>query len=225
MNLILIGAQGSGKGTQSKLLAQQFGVRPCSSGDLLRAAIAEGSPLGREVQPYLDRGDLVPDELVIALILEQFNESESAGLILDGFPRTLPQARKLDERLAQLGQSIERAIFLDVPRELLMQRLEGRYLCRAQGHLWNIRTKPPRVPGICDIDGSQLYQRTDDTTEKITHRLDIFFRETIQLVEYYDWQDKLLRVDGTRSADVVSQTIVAALRGQTGEDQRPAQTA
>lgn len=212
MNLIMIGAQGSGKGTQAQMLAEGLHLAPCASGELLREAIEQQTPLGRQAQPYYDRGDLVPDELVIEMILERIRTLDANGIILDGFPRNNPQAQALDQRLAEQGQSIDRAIYLDVPREILLDRLSGRYLCRAHGHVWNIKTHPTRVPGICDYDGSPLYQRSDDTSEKIAHRLDIFFNETIRLVGYYSHQGKLLRVDGTKSIDEVNQEILAGLK-------------
>jgi adenylate kinase len=213
VNLILIGAQGSGKGTQSQRLAEQRHLKPVSSGELLRKAIAEGTPLGKEAQPYLDRGDLVPDDLIIGMVLECFDYFEASyeGIILDGFPRNVAQARALDEGLAERRQQIDWVIYLDVPREELLRRLSGRYVCRAHEHVWNIYTHPPRLPGICDYDGSPLYQRTDDTPEKIARRLDIFFTETIRLIDYYRLQGKLLHVDGTGAVDDVTRAILDSI--------------
>lgn len=212
MNLILLGAQGSGKGTQAQRLAEILNLMPCASGDLLREAIAQGTPLGQQARPYVERGDLVPDELVVKMILERIQRLDGTrGIILDGFPRTIPQAEKLDANLAQTGQAISRVIYLEVPRAILLDRLEGRYICRASGHVYNIKTNPPRVPGICDIDGSPLYQRSDDTIEKIEHRLDIFFSETLKLTDYYSRQGKLLRVDGTRGIEDVTRQILNGL--------------
>jgi adenylate kinase len=212
MNLILFGAQGSGKGTQSALLAERFGLESCASGELLREAMDRGTPIGQQVRPYYDRGDLVPDELMVGMILERLaNLTGAKGIILDGFPRNLVQAEILDARLAQMGQSISRVIYLEVPRELLLDRLSGRYICRAHGHVYNIKTNPPKTPGICDIDGSELFQRNDDTGEKIRHRLDIFFSETLQLIEYYARQGKLVIVDGTQSIADVNRAILENL--------------
>jgi adenylate kinase len=212
VNLILIGAQGSGKGTQAERLAQALHLKPCASGELLRKAIAEGTPLGRAARPHYDRGDLVPDDLIIGMVLECIDDRKDAsGIILDGFPRNVSQAKALDDRLAERRQAIDWAIYLEVPREVLLDRLSGRYVCRASEHVWNIRTKPPRVPGICDYDGSPLYQRPDDTPEKIARRLDIFFTETIHLTDYYGLQGKLLHVDGTGSIDGVTRTILDAV--------------
>lgn len=215
MNVILIGAQGSGKGTQAEALEKARGLVPCSSGDLLREHIAQGTPLGLQAQPYVDRGDLVPDELVIGMILQFMRESQAKpgahGLTLDGFPRNIPQAEKLDQELASVGQKIDHVISLEVPRATLLERLSGRWVCRAHGHVYNIVTRPPKRPGICDIDGSELYQRSDDTPEKIARRLDIFFNETIKLLPYYERQGKLTRIDGSQPADAVTQATLAAL--------------
>jgi adenylate kinase len=213
MNVMLIGAQGSGKGTQAQLLEESLNLKSCASGELLRDAIARETKLGKAAKPYYDRGDLVPDELVAGLILERLRElGDAFGIILDGFPRTLTQARLLDDMLAQMGQRIDAVIYLFVPREVLLDRLSGRYLCRANNHVWNIKTHPTKVPGICDFDGSELYQRADDSGEKIERRLDIFFSETIQLVDYYRVQKKLIQIDGNQSVEEVHQRIMESLR-------------
>ncbi len=212
MNLMLLGAQGSGKGTQGALLAERFGLQPCASGELLREAMAQGTPIGQQVRPYYDRGDLVPDELMVGMILERLSSLSGAkGIILDGYPRNLAQAQILDARLAEMRETIERVIYLEVPRALLLERLSGRYICRAHGHVYNIETNPPLRPGVCDIDGSELYQRNDDTGEKIQHRLDIFFAETLPLTDYYARQGKLVTVDGTQSIADVNRAILAKL--------------
>ncbi|HUY75475.1 MAG TPA: adenylate kinase [Ktedonobacterales bacterium] len=214
MNILLIGAQGSGKGTQAELLAQKLHLKPLASGDILRDAIAHETPLGKQARPYLERGDLVPDAIVVGLILDAIQRLDDAqGFILDGFPRTIPQAQTLDERLSAHNEPIEAAVYLEVPREQLLDRLSGRYICRLHGHVWNIKTKPPKVPGVCDIDGSELYQRSDDQPEKIAHRLDIFFSETIRLLDYYERQGKLLRVDGTGEIDRVNEAVIVGIEG------------
>ncbi len=212
MNIIMIGAQGSGKGTQAETLEQVMGLRPCASGELLREHIARETPLGLAARPYVEHGDLVPDDLVVQMILDFVRSHGSEGIVLDGFPRTIAQAERLDADLARMGHRIDRVVYLDVPRALLYERLSGRYICRAHGHVWNIISKPPRVPGICDSDGSELFQRADDAPEKIAHRLDIFFSETIKLLDYYAAQGKLLHVDGARPIDEVTRTIMEALR-------------
>ncbi|HEV7127647.1 MAG TPA: nucleoside monophosphate kinase [Ktedonobacterales bacterium] len=223
MNLILIGAQGSGKGTQAQHLAQHLRLKPCASGELLRTAMKQGTPLGQAAKPYYDRGDLVPDALIIDMLLEAISaiddERDANGIILDGFPRNVAQARALDERLAARQRAINWVVYLDVPRQMLLDRLEGRYVCRANEHVWNIKTNPPRTPGVCDLDGSELYQRADDTSEKIEHRLGIFFSETIRLTDYYGLQGKLLRVDGTGAIAEVSRAILVGI--DSGSAERP----
>jgi adenylate kinase len=213
MNIILIGAQGSGKGTQTELLSREFDLRSLASGELLRDAMERNTPSGQKARPYYDRGDLVPDDIIIGMIVEHLDELDGKrGIVLDGFPRTNAQAYALDVALVQRGQQVNWAIYLDAPRELLVERLSGRYICKAHGHVWNIRTRPPKTPGVCDLDGSPLFQRNDDTGEAVQKRLDIFFRETIHLVEYYEARGKLLRIDATKSIQEVNEAIFAALK-------------
>jgi adenylate kinase len=212
INLILLGAQGSGKGTQATLLSRQLNLQSVASGELLRDEMAAGTQLGLEAKPYYDAGNLVPDRIVIGMILQRLRSLGGAqGIILDGFPRNSAQAEALDRALADLGQSIAAAMYLDVPRDVLENRLLYRYVCTAHGHVWNIKTNPPRVPGICDLDGSKLEHRSDDTPEKIKVRLDIFFGETIHLVDYFGAQRKLVRVDGNRDIETVNREIFAGL--------------
>ncbi len=211
MNIILFGAQGSGKGTQAQMLAEQLKLQPRASGELLRDAIAQETPAGKIAKPYYDRGDLVPDEIVAEMILESMRGV--SGIILDGFPRTIPQAHLLDASLAKVDQRIDAAIYLEVPREVLLDRLSGRWICRANGHVWNVKTHPTRVPGICDLDGSQLYQRSDDSPETINRRLEKFFSETLQVIDYYAQQGKLIRIDGTGAIEHVNEQILSGLSG------------
>ncbi|HEY7022666.1 MAG TPA: adenylate kinase [Ktedonobacterales bacterium] len=218
MNIILIGAQGSGKGTQAELLSREFDLKSLASGELLRDAMDRNTPSGQKARPYYDRGDLVPDDIIVGMIVEHLDELDGKrGIVLDGFPRTNAQAYALDVALVNRGQQVNWAIYLDAPRELLVERLSGRYICKANGHVWNIRTRQPKMPGICDLDGSPLYQRNDDTGEAVRHRLDIFFKETIHLVEYYEARSKLLRIDATKSIQEVNEAVFAALeaRGMT----------
>jgi adenylate kinase len=215
MNVILIGAQGSGKGTQAELLSKEFDLKSLASGELLRDAIERNTPAGKAARPYYDRGELVPDEIIVAMIVESIDKLEGKrGFVLDGFPRTNAQAYALDLALVQRGQQVNCALYLDVPRDLLLERLSGRYICKAHGHVWNIRTRPPKTPGICDLDGSPLFQRSDDTGEAVQKRLDIFFGETIHLIEYYEARGKLIRIDGTRSIQEVNEAVFAALKAR-----------
>ncbi|HEV2581151.1 MAG TPA: adenylate kinase [Ktedonobacteraceae bacterium] len=213
MNIVLIGAQGSGKGTQADLLAEHLGLAHVSSGDLFRKAIEERTESGLQAKKYIDRGELVPDALTVAMILSRLERPDCArGVILDGFPRTIAQAQALDGGLVEVGKQIDLAVYLEVPREELLARLSGRYICKANQHVYNVNTRPPRVSGVCDIDGSPLYQRSDDTGEAVQRRLDIFFNETIQLLGYYDGQGKLVTVNGNQGIDQVQTDLLAVLR-------------
>jgi len=211
--IILIGAQGSGKGTQAEMLSQALGIAHVASGDLFRKAVAEKTELGLKAKVYLDRGELVPDDLTVAMVLNRLEEPDCArGVIFDGFPRTVAQAQFLDKGLQGVGKQIDVAIYLHVPREELLKRLSGRYICKANQHVYNIYTNPPKVPGVCDIDGSELYQRSDDAGEAVQRRLDIFFNKTIRLLDYYSDQHKLEEVDGNQSIDQVHRALLDTVR-------------
>ena len=216
MNIILIGAQGSGKGTQAARLAKSLDIKHIASGDLFRQAISEGTELGAQVKDYLDRGDLVPDSLTVSMILDRISEPDCAnGVLLDGFPRTIAQARALDEATKgpdKVDKQVDCAVYLEVPRELLVKRLSGRYICRAHQHVYNINTNPPKVAGICDIDGSELYQRPDDKGDAVQKRLDIFFKETIRLLDYYQMQQKLLTINGNQSIEQVAADLLNTIK-------------
>jgi len=216
VNIILFGAQGSGKGTQAKKLAKILGVHHISSGDLFRQASEEGTELGKMAQTYLDRGELVPDDLTVTMVFHRINKQDvrQDGCLLDGFPRTIVQAQALDKELASDSRAIKCAIYLSVPRDVLLHRLSGRYICRAQQHVYNIETNPPKVPGKCDLDGSELYQRSDDQGEAVQKRLDIFFHETIHLLNYYQRQGKLVEVNGNQGIEQVEKALLAAVKGQ-----------
>lgn len=215
MNVILIGAQGSGKGTQADLLVKELGLPHISSGDLFRQAMADKTGLGLKVKGYMDRGELVPDDLTVAMILDRLAQPDCAhGVILDGFPRTVVQEQALEEGLHNVGKQIDLVVYLEVPRAELLTRLSGRYICRANQHVYNINTRPPKTPGVCDIDGSPLYQRADDTGEAVQRRLDIFFNETIHLLDYFRAQGKLVTVDGNQSIEQVQKDLLVAIRGK-----------
>ncbi len=201
MNIVLIGAQGSGKGTQAEKLTSSLSISHVASGDMFRKAFDEKTELGVKAKVYTDRGELVPDSRI--------KEPDCArGVLLDGFPRNIPQAQALDEGLKDIGRQIDVAIYLDVPREELLKRLSGRYICRANQHVYNIYANPPKVPGVCDLDGSELYQRSDDKGEAVQKRLDIFFNETVRLLDYYGSQDKLIVVNGNQDIDQVHTDIL-----------------
>lgn len=212
MNIILIGAQGSGKGTQAEQLERTLGIPHVASGDLFRKAIDEKADLGLKAKTYLDRGELVPDDITVAMVLGRLEEPDcSAGVLLDGFPRTVAQAQALDKGLQDAGRQIDLVIYLNVPREELLRRLSGRYICRANQHVYNVNSHPPKVAGICDLDGSELYQRSDDTGEAVQRRLDIFFNETIRLLDYYGGQHKLREVNGNQSIDQVQAALLKTI--------------
>ncbi len=213
MNIILFGAQGSGKGTQADRLAEALGIPHVASGDLFRDAIKAESELGRKAKEYIDQGKLVPDDLTVKMVLDRIQEPDCVqGVLLDGFPRTIAQAQALDKGLEANGRHINVAVYLNVPRDILLSRLSGRYICRARQHVYNINTNPPKVAGKCDKDGSELYQRPDDTGDAVQKRLDIFFNETIRLLDYYRPQQKLSEVDGNQGIEQVQQDLVNAVR-------------
>jgi adenylate kinase len=168
-----------------------------------------------KAKAYNDRGDLVPDAITVALVIHRIEQPDCAhGVVLDGFPRTVAQAEVLDKELQGIGQHIDIAAYLEVPRQELLHRLSGRYICRGNQHVYNINTNPPKVPGICDIDGSELYQRPDDVGEAVQRRLAIFFSETIHLLDYYRAQNKLVEVNGNQSIEQVHQVLVEEVRAQ-----------
>ena len=221
MNIILIGAQGSGKGTQAEKLTQVLGICHVASGDLFREAIDAKTELGMKVKAYLDRGELVPDDLTTTMVLNRIQEVDCAqGVLLDGFPRTVAQAQALDKGLEALGKHIDLAVYLKVPKEELLKRLSGRYICRANQHVYNIYTNPPKVPGVCDLDGSELYQRSDDRGEAVEKRLNIFFKETILLLDYYGQQHKLIEVNGDQSIDQVQEALLSEIKAYMTKDHK-----
>ena len=213
MEIILIGAQGSGKGTQAEMLAQALGIPHIASGDLFRKEIEEKTEIGLKAREYLDRGELVPDDVTIAMVLNRLKQADcEPGVLLDGFPRTIAQAEALDKGLPELGRQVNAVVYLNVPRQELLKRLAGRYICRAHQHVYNIYTRPPKKPGICDKDGSELYQRSDDVGEAVQRRLDIFFNQTIRLLDYYRQQGKVVEVNGNQAIDNVHHALVNAVR-------------
>lgn len=213
LNLVLLGPPGSGKGTQGERLQTDLDLAYYATGNILRAAVAEGSALGVEAKGYMDRGDLVPDDLMIAMIIERVEGPEAAdGFILDGFPRTVPQAEALEEALAGLGKRLTAALLIDVSDEEVERRLGGRRTCVDNGHVFHVDFDPPKSEGICDIDGSELRIRDDDRPEVIRNRLGHYHEKTKPLVAYYDNHGTLQRIDGDRPPDQVSDTIRSLLK-------------
>jgi len=212
LNLILLGPPGSGKGTQSERLQEDFRLPYYATGDILRAAVRDGTELGREAKEYMDRGDLVPDEVIVGVIAERIASKEAAdGFILDGFPRTTVQAEALDRKLADMGRELTAALLIDVPDEEVMRRLGGRRTCVKEGHVFHVEFDPPKNDGVCDICGSRLIVRDDDKPEVIRNRLEQYHTKTEPLVAYYDERGLLRRVDGTLGPDQVSDRIRAIL--------------
>jgi adenylate kinase len=212
VDILFLGAQGSGKGTQADILAAKLGILHLSSGDLLRTAINSNTPTGQRARPFYDRGELVPDEIMVAMFLERLMEPDCArGAILDGFPRTVAQAVDLDKALAPVGRQIRDVIYLKADPNVLIKRLANRYICRAQQHPYNLVTNPPKRPGICDVDGSELYQRSDDTEEAVRRRLEIFYSETIKLLDYYGAQGKVREVYAEQPIQDVTRDMLRAL--------------
>jgi adenylate kinase len=212
MILVLLGAPGAGKGTQAVGLAADLGAPHVSTGELFRAHLGEGTPLGLEAEGYMSRGELVPDEVVIGMVRERLAEPDaSEGIVLDGFPRTVVQAEALDAMLEEANQPAPRALLLDVPRGSLMARLTGRRVCRAEGHVYHIDFNPPQSPGVCDLDGSELYQRDDDTPDTVRNRLDVYDRETAPVVEFFDTRGRLITVDGNAAPTEVGLRVRAAV--------------
>lgn len=212
MNVLLFGAPGSGKGTQSLMLVEQHGMDHISTGDLFRLAIKNNTSLGQEAKKYMDQGKLVPDAIVIGMVEEAFQDLQGRGFILDGFPRTVNQAESLEVMLENHSLSVDLAIFLDVPNELLLKRLTGRRVCRTCSSVFHVVTMPSKVSGVCDNCGGQLYQRDDDKEEVIGTRLDAYQSSTQPLKKYYENKDKLAVVDGRGSADEVFRRIESVLK-------------
>ena len=208
LDLVLLGPVGAGKGTQARRITEKHGVPHVASGDLLRSQVAQNTELGRQAKSYMDRGALVPDELVISMILERMRQPDaSRGVLLDGFPRTLPQARALDKELELEGRRLKLALYLQVPFEVLVERAAGRWTCRTCQTTYNYRVNPPRKPGICDIDGGELYQREDDRLEVVSERIKVYIADTVPVVDYYRERGILHQIDGTQDIEVVATQI------------------
>jgi len=212
LNLILLGPPGAGKGTQAERLRADFDVPYYAMGDILRAAVKEGTELGREAKEYMDRGDLVPDDLVCRVIVDRVDSAEARdGFVLDGFPRTVAQADALAGAVASLGRRLTAALSIEAPDEDVIRRLSGRRMCDKNGHVYHVEFDPPKNEGFCDQDGSVLVQREDDREETVRHRLEVFHDQTKPLIDYYARQGLLRRFDGTRAPEEVHGHIRATL--------------
>ena len=212
LNLVLLGPPGSGKGTQGERLQEDFRLPYYATGDILRAAVREGTELGTAAKEYMDRGDLVPDDLIVGMIAERVSRSEAGdGFILDGFPRTIAQAEALDAKMEELGRDLSAAILIDVSDDEVVRRLGGRRTCVKEGHIFHVEFDPPKNEGICDICGARLEIRDDDKPEVVRHRLEQYHSKTEPVVAHYEAEGLLRRVDGSLEPDEVNDRIRALL--------------
>jgi adenylate kinase len=210
--IVLLGPTGAGKGTQAKIISRELDLPHISSGDIFRENLKQQTELGALARGYIDRGELVPDNVTIAMIRERLGRPDcSSGALLDGFPRTPAQAEALDDILVEYGGQVDAVPYISVPAGELIERLTGRWTCRAQGHVFHEKHHPPRVRGKCDIDGSELYQREDDKAETVKHRITVYLEQTLQLIEYYRKKGILVEVDGSQPIDDVTSYLLAAI--------------
>jgi adenylate kinase len=221
MRLILLGLPGAGKGTQAKILAGDKGLLHISTGDMFREAAAEGTALGTQAQEFMSAGKLVPDEVTIGMLLERIAKPDAAvGLMLDGFPRTIPQAEALDRALAEQSSQIDAVLYIKVPEAELVERLTGRWSCPQCGAIYHLQAKPPKAAGVCDECGATLTQRADDQPATVKARLDTNRAWTEQLAEFYGKQGKLHEIDGTGSPESITNRLLAALDGVSAGSQK-----
>ena len=212
MKIIMLGAPGAGKGTQAKMIAEKYGVPHISTGDIFRANIKNGTELGKEAKGYMDKGLLVPDELTVRLLLDRVAQEDCVnGYVLDGFPRTIPQAEVLDEKLTELDEKVDYAVNVDVPDENIINRMSGRRACLNCGATYHIVSIPPKKEGLCDVCGSELVLRDDDQPETVKNRLKVYHEQTQPLIDYYEKKGVLRTVDGTLPMEEVFDAIVRIL--------------
>ena len=214
MNILIMGPPGAGKGTQADVIVKEFGIPHISTGDAFRLAMKQGTPIGIKAKEYIDKGELVPDDVTIGIVEERLQQPDcKKGFLLDGFPRTLAQAEALDQILSRLNTKLDDVINLKVDSDNLLARITGRRVCKSCGTSYHIVFNPPKVEGICDKDGGELYQRPDDNEDSVRTRLDEYSNKTAPLLTFYENQNLLRHIDGEQDIDVVSQNIVSLLRG------------
>jgi len=214
VRIAFLGPPGAGKGTQARDLAQEWGVLHLATGDMLREAVAAGSPLGREAKDYMDRGALVPDDVIIRMMGERLGRADARrGFILDGFPRTIAQAEALGKLLKDLGLTLDTVVYFDVSEPELLRRLTGRRVCRKCGHTYHLVSNPPKRPGVCDACGGELYQREDDSEATVRNRLDVYRRQTSPLLDYYRQRQMLTTVSGEGLVATIRDAIRTAATG------------
>jgi adenylate kinase len=220
LNLILLGPPGAGKGTQAERLREDFELAYIATGDILRKAVAEETDLGKKAKEYMDKGDLVPDDVIVGVILEEVGgKAAQDGFLLDGFPRTVDQAKALDEALGRLSRRLTAVLCIEAPDDEVVRRLSGRRMCVKGGHVYNIHTDPPKHDEVCDQDGSRLVQREDDREETVRKRLEVYHRQTAPLIRFYEERDLLKRFDGTRSPTEVHDHVRATIATLRLEDE------
>jgi adenylate kinase len=211
-NLILLGPPGAGKGTQAGRIVAEYGIPHISTGDILRSAVKNQTPMGLEAKKFMDAGELVPDSVVIGIVKDRLQEPDTAkGFLMDGFPRTIPQAEALDEALEGLGRAVSKTVVILVDEEDLVRRLTGRRICRSCQAPFHVMFNPPKVENVCDVCGGELYQRDDDTEATVRNRLEVYRSQTEPLIEYYDRQGVVARIDGAQAPEAVYKDIRAAL--------------
>ncbi|HEY5900962.1 MAG TPA: adenylate kinase [Anaerolineales bacterium] len=216
--IVLLGPPGVGKGTQAKILSDETGLPQVSSGDLFRENLKNETELGKLAKTYMDRGELVPDDVTIAMVRDRLSRPDCAkGAILDGFPRTPAQAQALETMLADFKGRVDVVPYITADESILVERIGGRWTCRANGHIYHEKFNPPRKPGVCDVDGSELYQRDDDKAETITNRIRVYLAQTAPLVDYYRARGTLVEIDGSSPVEQVSENLLIAVRKQTQE--------
>lgn len=212
MNIIFLGPPGSGKGTQAKILVEKYEIPQISTGDMLREHVAKGTDLGLKAKEYMEKGQLVPDEIILDMVKQRLSQSDAQkGFILDGFPRTVAQAEALDKILEPMGKKIEYVLALIVPDEELIIRLTGRRTCKNCGMMYHIKFKPPKEEGKCDVCGGELYQRADDNEETVRNRLKVYHQQTAPLIEYYKNKEVLFEIDGSKSIEEITQQLINIL--------------
>ncbi|MBQ1733930.1 MAG: adenylate kinase [Lachnospiraceae bacterium] len=213
MKIVMLGAPGAGKGTQASMIAENFGIPHISTGDIFRANIKNGTELGKEAKAYMDKGELVPDELTVRLLLDRVAQDDCKdGYVLDGFPRTIPQAEVLEKELEKTGDKIDKAVNVDVPDENIVRRMSGRRACLKCGATYHIVHIPPKKEGICDVCGSELVLRDDDKEETVKNRLDVYHKQTSPLIDFYSKRNVLETVDGTKDSKEVFEDIKKILK-------------
>ena len=212
MNIILMGLPGAGKGTQASEIVKKFPIPHISTGDMFRKAIKDETDLGKEAKSYMDRGELVPDEVTVGIVKERISEDDAKkGFLLDGFPRTIEQAEALNNIMSELDRNIDAVINIEVPEEELMNRLTGRRICEKCGTTYHLVFNPPKVDGVCDIDGGKLYQREDDNPETVSNRLSVNVKQSKPILEYYDEKGVLKNIDGAKDIDEVTKDVIDIL--------------